>query len=265
MMPTVKEFSSEYLAVFGLILALSLGLPGLLFALRRKAMPLARADKKLMSSEIFSLFASVYAFFLGFSIITLWGVFVSAKSLAGAESGHALAAYRLSAPLPGSEPLRLALIAYAKSVVEDEWPLMARDAVMSERSSERMDDVWKAFYAMHAGAGNDSSLYAGLGQTLAQVNAARLSRSQTLAGNLYPPVWVILFFGLGGVFVGLLLTNPEQTRSQVVLEVIVAFLVFSCVYFIVDISTPFSGILNVTPEPFQEAHARMLTLQGAAR
>jgi len=75
---------------------------------------------------------------------------------------------------------------------------------------------------------------------------------------------VILGFGLIGVFVGLLLTNPEQTRSQVAMGIIVAFLVFSCVYFIIDIDTPFSGALTVSPAPFIKVQAHMIAHLGTA-
>lgn len=259
------DFSPDYLVVFGVILGMSLAAPGVLYALRRKTMTHGSASRKLISSEIFSLFASVYAFFLGFAIITLWGAYGSAKELVSAEAGALMVTYRLATPLPGSEGFRQSLVEYSRAVVEDEWPAMDRDLNMSERASDRLGDVWQAFYAMRPAGPLDQPYYVGLGQALADVNRQRVARSQTLSGNLSPPVWVILAFGLFGVFVGLLLTNPEQTRSQVALEIIVAFLMFSCVYFILDIATPFSGVLNVSPGPFTEVHARMLTLQAAPR
>jgi len=263
MLSELKDFNPQYYLIFGIILGLSLAAPGFLYALRRKALARGGASRKLISSEIFSLFASVYAFFLGFAIVTLWGAYGSARSLVSAEAGAVMVAYRLSVPLPGSEGFRQALVAYSKAVVEDEWPAMDRDQSMSVRASDRLGDVWEAFYAMRPKAADDQSYYTGLGQAVADLNRQRVARSQTLSGNLYPPVWIILGFGLLGVFVGLLLTNPEQTRSQVAMEIIVAFLMFSCVYFIVDIATPFSGVLNVSSAPFTEVHAGMLTLQGA--
>lgn len=265
MFTELKSFSPEYLMVFSIIFGMSLAIPAMLYALRRRTLKSPASSRKLISSEIFSLFATVYAFFLGFAIVTLWGTFVSAKNYVNAEAGAVLVSYHLSMPLEHSHGFRQALADYAKSVVDDEWPSMDRDSSMSEQSVKSFDKIWDSFYHMKPADKESYSLYASVGQSLAEINRQRLSRAQTLSGNLYPPVWVILGFGMVGVLVGLLLTNPEQTGSQVAMEVIVVFLILSCVYFIVDISTPFSGVLNVSAEPFREVHAKILTLQGIHR
>ncbi|MFP5223198.1 MAG: hypothetical protein ACLGSA_12985 [Acidobacteriota bacterium] len=56
---------------------------------------------------------------------------------------------------------------------------------------------------------------------------------------------------------------PGRAGLSLALEIIVAFLMFSCVYFIMDIATPFFGVMNVSSAPFTEVHAGMLTLHGA--
>jgi len=257
-----RGFSLEYLVVFSIIFGVSLAIPALLYALRRRTLKASVAYKKLISPEIFSLFATVYAFFLGFSIVTLWGTFVSAKNSVNAEAGAVLVSYHLSMPLENSRRFQQALADYTKSVVDDEWPFMDQQRSMSEQSFKYLDEIWDAFYGMRPMEKEAYSLYAAVGQSLAEVSRHRLSRAQTLSGNLYPPVWIILWFGIFGVFVGLLLTNPEQTGSQVAMEIIIVFLILSCVYFIMDISTPFSGVLNVSAEPFQNVHAKIITLQG---
>jgi len=255
MSPTSVDFNPRYYLIFGFIFLLALACSAMLYALRGKTLREAR-DKKLMSPEIFALFASVYAFFLGFSIVTLWGTFVSTKALVASEAAAVLSSARLSMPLENSIDFRRALSGYSASVVNDEWPLMAKNDQMSEKSSALFAQAWEAYYAMSRENGA-SPLYARVGQQLADAGSFRIARAQNLSGNLYPPVWIILALGVAGVLVGLLLTNPEQRRPQVIMEVIVAFLIFSCVYFILDIDTPFSGVLNVTPWPFQDVLTRI--------
>lgn len=264
MPPELSAFNPEYLKVFAVIFCLAMAAPGMLYILRRRTIGRQSGPRKLLSSEIFSLFASLYAFFLGFSIVTLWGCFVSAKNVVNAEAGAVLTTARMSVPLERSGPFRQALAVYVKSVVEDEWPAMDNGDAMSERSSELFADVWNAYYAMKPADKDSWSQYSGVGQSLAEVNRQRFARSQTLSGNLYPPIWVVLGFGLVGVFAGLLLTNPEQTATMVLMEIIVAFMVFSCVYLISDLSTPFSGALSVGPSPFQDVYSRMLAMPGPA-
>jgi hypothetical protein len=82
------------------------------------------------------------------------------------------------------------------------------------------------------------------------------------AGHLsfYPPVWVILFFGVVSVTFGLYFINREPTLVSLVYEFMVIFLLLSCIYFIYDLDTPFSGLINVKPEAFQTVYQRMLSL-----
>lgn len=258
-----RDFNLQYLMVFLVILATSLALPALLYLLRRKT--LARLDRKgqLITPEIFSFFASLYAFFLGFSIVTLWGNYTSTKSCVAQEASAVLASYRLSLPLDGSEPFRLALTDYTRALIDEEWPTMNDTDSMSERCTDLLRTAWKKFAAMKPRDKGDNAVYTAVGNALSDVSRQRMLREVALTGNLYPPVWVILVFGAGAVFVGLFLTNPEQTKSQVCIEIIVAFLVLSCLYFITDIDTPFSGIITITPDALRDVHATLLTLQGA--
>jgi len=260
----LSAFNLDYLTAFAVIFCISLAMPVLLGVLRRRTLARQTASGKLFSSEIFSLFSAVYAFFLGFSIVTLWGSFVSARNVVNCEAAAVLSSSCLSVPLERSGPFRLALSGYVRSVIDDEWPSMNQSVVMSERTSELFGDVWNAYQAMKPADKESWSQYSSVGQSLAEVNRQRFARSQTLSGNLYPPVWVILSFGLMGVFVGLLLTNPEQTSTQVAMEVIVAFLVVSCVYLIIELSTPFSGVLSVEPAPFQDVYVRLLAMKVPA-
>ncbi|HEY9073495.1 MAG TPA: hypothetical protein VIN67_05115, partial [Desulfobaccales bacterium] len=71
--------------------------------------------------------------FLGFAIVTLWSAYLSAQTNVALEADSLLVAFRTSKTLPNSGALRQALMDYAKSVVTDEWPAMAKDA-MSEKT-----------------------------------------------------------------------------------------------------------------------------------
>ena len=208
MFSELKGFNPEYLVVFSFIFGISLAIPALLYALRHRTLKTPASSRKLISSEIFSLFATVYAFFLGFAIVTLWGTFVSAKNYVNAEAGAVLVSYHLSMPLEHSRGFRQALVDYAKSVVNDEWPSMDQQLSMSEQSVKHFDKIWEAFYLMKPAGGEPYALYASVGQSLAEINRQRLSRALTLSGNLYPPVWVILGFGMLGVLVGVVAHQP---------------------------------------------------------
>ncbi|MFP5240159.1 MAG: DUF4239 domain-containing protein [Acidobacteriota bacterium] len=263
MLESFHNFADQYKVVFGFILASSLAMSALLYMLRGRTLARSPRKEHRFAPEIFSLFASMYAFFLGFSIVTLWSNYTATKSCVVQEAGALLTTYRLSKTLDGSGAFQSGLTAYARSVVDDEWKTMNAANAMSQHTTEQLSDSWRAFIAMKPADKGDNTLYASVGNSLAEVSRNRQLREQALQGNLYAPIWVILIFGALAVFLGLFLSNPEQTKSQVCMEVIVVFLILSCLFFIQDIDTPFSGIITIPSTPFSDAHAAMLTLGGA--
>jgi hypothetical protein len=99
--------------------------------------------------------------------------------------------------------------------------------------------------------------YSNLGNLLGQVSKLRLARALLIKGNLYPPIWVIIIFGFIGVGYVIFFTNIQQNKVKLVFEFIVVFMVLSCIYFIYDLNTPFSGYINVSPEAFEKVYEIM--------
>jgi predicted aspartyl protease len=52
-----------------------------------------------------------------------------------------------------------------------------------------------------------------------------------------------------------------QDPVIIVFDFMVIFIVLSCIYFIYDINTPFSGYITVSPDVFEKVHAKMLFLK----
>ena len=81
-----------------------------------------------------------------------------------------------------------------------------------------------------------------------------------MKGNLYPTVWIILIFGFGSIVFAMVLLNQNQTALSLIFEFMVIFMVLCCLLFIWDINTPFSGLIIVQPDAFQEIYKKMLGL-----
>ena len=95
---------------------------------------------------------------------------------------------------------------------------------------------------------------------LTEAARQRSYRSTMLQSNLYPPVCVILIFGFISVVYGLYFINREPTVVSLIYEFMVIFLVLSCVYFVFDLDTPFSGLIILKPDAFQTVYLKMLSL-----
>lgn len=252
---------NPYIAVFGGIGAVSLILTIGLYALRRRIfLHDGTTSGWDLNGAVFSFFASLYAFFLGFCVVTLWNTFSVAKSVVAEEANALQVANYLSRPFNGSGGFRKALAEYATVVIEEEWSAMDAKESMSPQAQLRFNQVWDAYRVLMPPDKADNSLYTTLGGVLENASRQRNARALQLSGNIYPPVWVILIVGFGGVCLGLFCANPCLDKGQGLMVFVVLFTVLSCIYFIYDISTPFSGILNVPPDAFVNVLGRMRQL-----
>jgi hypothetical protein len=249
-----------FFLIFSIILGLSLFFTGLLYLLRRCFVKTDLAIEHLHPS-VFSFFTTIYAFFLGFAIVTLWSAFLTAQANVTLEADSILGAFRLSKTLPNSEAFRRSLTDYVKDVVDDEWPTMAANDTMSEKTQHSLEKVWDKFILLKPADKSDNDIYLEVGNRLHVANQQRLSRAQLTQGNLYPPVWVIIIFGFLTVLYGLYFNHMQQTPVRLTFDFMVIFVVLCCIYFIYDIDTPFSGYVVVKPDVFKLIYARMLALQ----
>ena len=251
---TMVEGQLGFLIIFFLIFVISALVAGGLMLIRRRVGHRLK-DQEYLHTSIFNFFTTLYAFFIGFAIVTLWSTFLTAKSNVNQEADSIITAYYTSRNLTNSEAFRQALKDYVKTVIEDEWPQMTHDS-MSQEASRRFYDILSKFSEL----GGNSDKIGGIYTNLTEAGRQRLSRAITVKGNLYPTVWIILIFGFGSTVFGLILLNRQQTAVSIIFEFMVIFMVLSCLLFIFDIDTPFSGFIIVKPDAFNAIYQKMLGL-----
>jgi hypothetical protein len=249
-----------FFLIFSTILTMSMALTGLLYFMRRRFATAGLAIEHLHPS-IFSFFTTIYAFFLGFAIVTLWSAFLSAQANVTREADNLLMAYRISKTLPNSEEFRQTLSDYVQSVVDDEWPTMANDLSMNQKTQDTWDKLWENFIPLKPADKGDNDVYLEIANFLSQASQHRLSRALLTRGNLYPLVWVIIIFGFLTMLYGVYYNHMQQNPVRLCFDFMVIFVVLSCIYFIHDIDTPFSGYVSVNSDAFKLILARMLALQ----
>jgi len=253
---------NPFVIIFSIILLTSLLLTGVMVFLRKRFFRPELVSRQQIHSSIFSFFATLYAFFLGFAIVTLWSAFLHAKADVIKEANTLMRAFQISSILPNSQGVRQTLMDYVKGVRDEEWPEMDRNSQMHGPTGKRFDIVWDRYLRTRPKNGSDNDLYVSLGSYLHEASGYRTARELCLKGNLYPPVWVLIVFGFLSMIYCLYVTNIQQNPAQVIFEVVVIFFVLSFIYFIADINNPFSGTINVLPDPFDRAYQKMLELQG---
>ena len=103
-----------------MITVISVMISGILLLIRRKSEGSWRHQEHIHSS-VFDFFTTLYAFFIGFAIVTLWSAFLTAKTNVAREAESMMIVYRTAKPLPGSEAFRQAVVNYVKTVIDVEW------------------------------------------------------------------------------------------------------------------------------------------------
>jgi hypothetical protein len=238
------------------IFSLTLIISGLLIIVRRQAGFPDRFRGRIQSSP-FGLFATLYAFFLGFAIVTLWNNFVAVKYNVTWEAYALLSSYRFSEALSDSEKFRQDLQKYVKTVIDEEWQTM-KEGSMSRRADALIDSVWDRFQELKPADRQDNPIFVNIATNLNEARRQRLARGIALSGNLYQPIWLIIIFGLVVTIFSFYCMHPETNVVQIIFEFMVLFMLLACIYFIIDLDTPFSGLVNVPSDAFQEVQRSML-------
>ena len=245
---------NPFLILFSLITVISVLISGSLLLIRRQGAGRWRRQEHIHSS-VFDFFTTLYAFVIGFAIVTLWSAFLTAKTNVTREAESIMIVYRTAKHLPGSGPFCQAVARYVKTVIDVEWEEMEKGA-MSPEAIQRFEDIWSRYYELRGDSNQLSELFS----NLTEAGRQRSSRSTMLKSNLYPPVWVILIFGFISVVYSLYFINREPTVVSLIYEFMVIFLVLSCIYFIFDLDTPFSGLIILKPDAFQSIYLKLLSL-----
>jgi hypothetical protein len=244
---------NPFFILFSMITVISVVISGALLLIRRKGGGRWRSQEHIHPS-LFDFFTTLYAFFIGFAMVTLWSAFLTTKTNVAREAESMMTVYRTGQHLPGSGPFLQAVASYVKTVIDAEWGEMEKGA-MSPEAGRRFEDIWTRFYELKKDPNQTGELYT----DLTAASRQRSTRGTMLEGNLYPPVWVILIFGFLSVCYGLYFINREPTVVSLIYEFMVIFLVLSCIYFIYDLDTPFSGLIILKPDAFRTIYLKMLS------
>jgi Protein of unknown function (DUF4239) len=243
------------LVIFSISLIISL-----LLILVRRLTGFPERLRGRIQSPLFGFFATIYAFFLGFAIVTLWSNFVTTKFNVTWEAYSLLSSYRLAQTLPNSEGFRKGLLEYVKTVLDSEWGDMAA-GLMNDQANRQIETVWNRLQEMKPADKQDNPIFVNIVTNLNEARRQRLARGIALSGNLYQPIWVIIVFGLVTTVYSLYFMHPEQNVIQIIFVFMILFTILACIYFIVDLDTPFSGLVRIAPGAFQEVYNEMTALR----
>jgi hypothetical protein len=154
---------------------------------------------------------------------------------------------------PETAEARGALAGYVVRAIEDDWP--AEDGVQKiedEEAERLLDKTGAAIRALRPANDNQADLKAEARQRLQKTIELRWDIISHWDGALPPQLLVILVAWLSLIFASFGYKAPLNATIVATL-LLAAFLVTGALHLIIDMESPFSGTIRVSPEPLQTA------------
>jgi len=224
-------------------------------ALVRRLVP-RRATGRDPAEVLFGVAGGAYGVLLSFLVVVAWQGMTEASAVAEGEVGHLGTAWNLldGFEAPAAWPMRRAIVAYGRAVVEDEWPRLA-DGQGSERAWDAYAQLWRALLALEPAAGADHTLYAHLvGETRAFSDARRL-RLADAQGTFPAELWAVLLAGGAVTLLFACLLGGERPLMHGLLTALLAALLGLVLFLIAALDNPWRGPVKLEPTSFRTSLA----------
>jgi len=227
---------------------------------RRRESPMSIAERTLFATN-YGYFTTLYTFFLGFAVVSLWQDYNRADEAITNESDLLVVEYRLSLSMPDTQSLRRALLQYVEYVGEAGWKAM-RAGDRSDGADALYDGIWDQMRLADPGAGRGHRVYDLMLSRLIDLNRLRHQRLLLIDGNLYTPIWVIIYMGVVFTVAGFYFIETDHRGADAFFMVMMLAMVLGNIFLLYELDTPFSGLIRIDPVKFVKAVAAMRALGG---
>ena len=201
---------------------------------------------------IYAVLGIAYAVLLGLVVVAAWEQFQTARNTAEREADELAEIFWLGHRLPPAEGHRLQELSrsYARVVVDEEWPMLARGE-SSPRAWDLIDEIRLTVQDLNPDTDAEQVLYdQGLERVhdLADARRDRLVEAREGIPNI---LWVVLVVG-AIVTVGFTyLFGLDDTTTHTLMVALLALVIGLVLFTIGSLEYPFSGDARLGPESFE--------------
>jgi hypothetical protein len=220
---------------------------------RRAVGPEVLARHNDVAGFIHAVIGVVYACLLGFTAIVVWEKFQQAEERAGLEANALADLYRNAQVFPPEfrDQVEIRVRAYARLVVEKEWPAMTTGK-SSPETWEEYNQLWRTYHAFKPQDDHQRAWYTESLRTLNELGDSRRDRLLSNRPGVPGVMWGALLAG-GFVAIGFsFLFATPNIRAQGVMTAGLALTIGVVLLSILALEQPFAGITRVDPGPFQQ-------------
>jgi hypothetical protein len=246
--------TAEIVVALACILASALGV-----LVVRRWVPLEKlVEHHEVAGVCFAVVGGLYGIILAFVLVSSWERYETARSQTEIEASATADLFRHAEAFsePTRSRLKSAVLGYAQSVIDEEWPAM-QDGHASQPTQERYYQVWNALTGARPTEGWEIALYQSSLDKLDDLADGRRNRIFYLESGVPSVIWTFLIaFGVATVSFTYFFGMP-RLAPQIVITIVLAATVVWTLELVHETQTPFSGELRVDDRAFRVALAFM--------
>ena len=212
-----------------------------------------------VAGYVYAVIGVIYAVILAQVVVAAWEEYRDARSVAADEANAVLNLARLAQVWPDEDRLRVedALSAYARNVVEVEWPAMAEGQFGPTRETDLMHRLWQVVNEAGVRAENRNPTYAASLEQLDYLDEARRSRVLLGEDALPEPMTLTLLIGAVITVAFSYLFAVEDGWLHGLMTAALATLVALLLLLGFQLETPFEGISAIEPTAMELVRAEI--------
>jgi hypothetical protein len=233
------------------LVAVLLSVLGLIFV--QHQVPLEfRQSHNVPISVIYGALSITFGVIIGFSAYLVLNKYTTSQTTVANEAGDVRALYHLAGqfPEPQRDQIQDLTVSYAKAVVDEEWPLMAKDQPSSRAATLDLQ-LTESVNSFQPSSSAEQALYSQALQRMYELNQGRSLRLLYASTGLPPILW----FVLGVLAVTILLFTYFLGMDSALLHILaVAALTVGLTFTMfttITLDQPFGGDLRVSPQAFE--------------
>lgn len=224
------------------------------FLVRRVWPPPAFKENNEMVGFTYAVYGLIYGVMLAFVIVVGWQRFTETEQLVMHEATLLSELWHDSVAFPPAvrDGVQMDLIAYAQSVVDDEWPTMAAHGRAHPQTEEIYERLWALTYRIQPETKNQEAY---LNQFLARMNelsGARRLRILHSKMGVHRALLLVLLVGAVPTVAYTLLFSNKHAWVEVAIMGSIMLIVMSGLLLALSLLHPFSGEDRIKPYAFEQ-------------
>jgi hypothetical protein len=244
--------AGAFIVILLILVVVLLALAGLA-TVRRFVPPERFSQHTEVAGYVYAVVGVIYAVILAQVVVAAWDEYREARDVSASEASAVLNLDRLSRvwPNPEREQIRQALMDYARTVVEVEWPALQAGDYRVAASPAYMAGLWETYDLVAQSPSGESANYAASLDQLDSLDDAR--RNRFLLGEMNLPQTMTFTLLLGGIVtVGFSYLFAVQSGwVHGLLTASLAVLVALLLLLEYQLQTPFAGVDAIEPTAMQ--------------